>query len=221
MKLGVTVHFKTNFTKLRATVLWFYFVLVRLESMKEYYRNFCGFYRCVNQPRRINHKLLSLWVIRRSLHIDKIYKNNVSFLIIPTSNSYFVESIAHFRSWRKKNSSEILAHGIFRNVKHFLQPIKLREISTMLKSWNYRVMKMYRKTLILWLCVFTTNRFVLILSLFLILVFDSVLFSIMITSHGEESWSMWISCIGWRCVCVFILYVLPFGPAHEIMVLIA
>ena len=36
-----------------------------------------------------------------------------------------------------ENSSEIPAHGINRSVKLFLQPIKLHEISIMLRSWNY------------------------------------------------------------------------------------
>ena len=69
---------------------------------------------------------------------------------------------------------------------------------------------MYRKTLILWLCVFTTNRFVLILSLFLILVFDSVLFSIMITSHGEERAGLCESraLVGDAFVCLFCMYYL-------------
>ena len=45
--------------------------------------------------------------LTKTLHIDKI-------LIIPTlsSKAYFADIIAHFRSWRKENSSEILAHGI-------------------------------------------------------------------------------------------------------------
>ena len=83
--------------------------------------------------------MLSLWVIRRSLHIDKIHKNNNSFLIIPTlsSKTYCVDIIAHFRSQQKENSSEIPAHGSYRSVKLFLQPIKLFEISIMIRSWNY------------------------------------------------------------------------------------
>ena len=70
---------------------------------------------------------------------------NISFkfnvrkaLIIPTShqNLIFVDIIAYFRSRRKENSCEIPAHGIYRSVKLFLQPIKLRELSIMMKSWN-------------------------------------------------------------------------------------
>ena len=81
----------------------------------------------------ITHKLSKA---RRVLHIDKIHKNDNSSLIIPTlsSKSYF---IVHFRIRWKENSSEIHAHGIYRSVKLFLQPIKLREISIMMRSWNY------------------------------------------------------------------------------------
>ena len=72
--------------------------------------------------------------------MDKIHKNKYTFLIIPifSSKSYFVDIIAHFRSWQKENSSEIPARGIYRSVKLFLQPIKLREISIMMRSWNYK-----------------------------------------------------------------------------------
>ena len=101
--------------------------------------------------RRITHKLnnpkgfmLSLWVIRRSLYIDKIHKNNNSFLIIPTlsSESYFVSTLLHIlepaeKKKKKKNSSEILAHRIYRSVKLFLQPDKLHEVTIMMRSWNY------------------------------------------------------------------------------------
>ena len=60
-------------------------------------------------------KPLSLWVIRQNLHIDKIHKNDNSFLIIPTlsSKSYFGDIIGYFRSQRKENSSEIPAYGIY------------------------------------------------------------------------------------------------------------
>ena len=83
--------------------------------------------------------MLSLWVIRRSLHIDKVHTNNNSFLIIPTVSlkSYFVDSIAHLSGQRKDNSSEIHAHGIYRSVKRFLQPAKLLEISIIMRSWKY------------------------------------------------------------------------------------
>ena len=51
--------------------------------------------------------MLCFWEIRRSLHIDKIHKNdNSSFLII-------VDIIAHVRSRWKENSSEIHAHEIY------------------------------------------------------------------------------------------------------------
>ena len=113
-----------------------------------YYRNelyFCGFYRCVNSSESFTNwvKPEGLWVIRRSIHIDKIYKNYISFLIIPTlsSKSFFVEIIVHFRPRRNENCSEISTHGIYRSVKPFLQPIKSREISIMLKSWNYIFIK--------------------------------------------------------------------------------
>ena len=52
----------------------------------------------------------------------------------------FVNIIEHFRSWRKENSPEIPAHGIYKSVKLFLQPVKLLEISIMLRSWNYGVL---------------------------------------------------------------------------------
>ena len=42
-------------------------------------------------------------------------------------------------SRRKDNSSETPAHGLYRSVKLFLQPIKLREISIMMKRWNYMI----------------------------------------------------------------------------------
>ena len=53
----------------------------------------------------------------------------------------FIDIIVHFRSRRKENDSEIPAHGIYRNVKRFLQPFKLREISIMIRSWNYLLIK--------------------------------------------------------------------------------
>ena len=63
--------------------------------------------------------LLSLWVIHLSLHIDKIHKNDNSFLIIPTFSSKSHFCWHYFRSQRKDNSSQILAHGIYQSVKHF------------------------------------------------------------------------------------------------------
>ena len=48
--------------------------------------------------------------------------------------------MAYVSSKRKENSSEIPAHGIYRSVKRFLQPIKLREISIILRRWNYNTM---------------------------------------------------------------------------------
>ena len=92
--------------------------------------------------------MLSLWVISQSLlHFDKIHKNNISILIIPTlsSNLIFVDIIAYFRSWRKENSSRISAHGIYWSGKLFLQPIELHEISIMTNSWNYFMTKSLRK----------------------------------------------------------------------------
>ena len=51
----------------------------------------------------------------------------------------FLSTLLHIslRNQRKENSSEIPAHGIYRSVELFLQPIKLRGISIMMKSWNY------------------------------------------------------------------------------------
>ena len=45
--------------------------------------------------------------------------------------------IVHFRNRRKEISSEIPAHEIYRNVNLFLQPVKLLEISLMMRNWNY------------------------------------------------------------------------------------
>ena len=45
-----------------------------------------------------------------------------------SSKAYFVDIIAYFRSRWKESSSEIPAHGIYRSVKLFLQPIKLLKI---------------------------------------------------------------------------------------------
>ena len=50
----------------------------------------------------------------------------------------FVDSTAHFRSHQKENSSEIPAHGSYRSVKLFLQPVKL---SITMRSWNHNAMK--------------------------------------------------------------------------------
>ena len=81
---------------------------IRLTGLR-YYRNefyFCGFYRCVKsltnwvKPQAPSPKgfMLSLWVIRQSLQIDKIHKTNNSFLIIPTlsSKSYFCRQYCKF-----------------------------------------------------------------------------------------------------------------------------
>ena len=49
----------------------------------------------------------------------------------------FLSILLHkIKSRRKDNSSDIYAHGIYRSVKDFLQPIKLHEISIMMRSWN-------------------------------------------------------------------------------------
>ena len=106
-----------------------------------YYRNefyFCGFH--------------CLWVIHRSLHIEKIHKNNNSFLIIPAFSSkwYFVHIIGHFRNWRKENSSGIPVYGIYWSVKLFLQPIKWLEISITLRSWNYMYILQMSRLMRLW-----------------------------------------------------------------------
>ena len=84
--------------------------------------------------------MLSLWVIRRSLHLDKIYKK---WQVIPYNSNVFIKILfsvdiaAYFSNQRTENSSEIAAHGTLRSVKQFLQPIKLREISILMRSWNY------------------------------------------------------------------------------------
>ena len=65
--------------------------------------------------------MLSLWVIRQSLHIDKIHKNDNLFLIIPTlhQNLIYVDIIAHVRSMRKETSSDIHTHGILSKCETF------------------------------------------------------------------------------------------------------
>ena len=68
-----------------------------------------------------------------SLHIDKIHKNDNSFLIIPTFIS--VDKTAHFWRRRNENSSYITAHGIYWNIKLFLQPISIKK-----RSSNYKLM---------------------------------------------------------------------------------
>ena len=90
--------------------------------------------------RRITHKLSK--ALRRRLHIYKIHKNNK---FIPYNSNFNCHQnlifviIVHFRNRRKENSSEIPAHEN-RSVKRFLQPIKLHEISIMMRSWNYYIM---------------------------------------------------------------------------------
>ena len=49
----------------------------------------------------------------------------------------FVNIIVSFRSQRKENS----AHGKYQSIKRFLHPVKLYEISIMMRSWNYNDMK--------------------------------------------------------------------------------
>ena len=44
-----------------------------------------------------------------------------------------------------ENSSEIPAHGIYLSVKLFLQPIKLLEISIMMRSWNYCLLEVLNR----------------------------------------------------------------------------
>ena len=65
--------------------------------------------------------MLSLWVIRWSLHIDKIHKYNNLFLIIPTlsSKSYFVDIILHFGNWRNEKGSKIPALRVNRSVRAY------------------------------------------------------------------------------------------------------
>ena len=128
----------------------------------DYYRNvfyFCGFYQCVNagesltnwvKPKGLYVKfvsdspeftrsgfMLSLWVIRWSLHIDKIHKNNNSFLIITNfviKIVFLLASLYILGASSRKIVREIPA-GIYRSVKFFFQPIKLHEISIMMRSW--------------------------------------------------------------------------------------
>ena len=153
---NVRVHFNNELLDSGAVSSWIQdcqlLETTTLQDLNLYYRNefyFCGFYRCVNSGESLTNwvkpeysqRALSLWVIRRSLHIDKIHKNNNSFLIIPTlsSKSYFCRHyFTHFRNWRKEASSEIPVLGIYRSVKLFLQPIKLHEISIMMRTWNYK-----------------------------------------------------------------------------------
>ena len=54
-------------------------------------------------------------------------------------NHFFVDNIVHFRSRWKENRSKIPVLGIYWNVKLFLQPIKLREISIIIRSSNYKI----------------------------------------------------------------------------------
>ena len=66
-----------------------------------------------------------------------------TFLIISTlsSKSYFCRHYFTFEELAEgKKSSEITAFEIYRGVKRFLEPIKLREISIMLRSRNYLVL---------------------------------------------------------------------------------
>ena len=57
-----------------------------------------------------------------------------------SSKSYFCRHLLYILGASgKANSSEIPVHGIHRSVKLFLQPVKLREISIMMSSWNYKV----------------------------------------------------------------------------------
>ena len=44
--------------------------------------------------------------------------------------------VVHIRNQQKVNSYETPAHGIYRSVKRFLLPIKLDEITIMMRSWN-------------------------------------------------------------------------------------
>ena len=90
---------------------------------------------------QITHKLskaqraFSLWVIHQRLHIDKIHtKNSFLKVIIPTlsSKSYFCRQ----HSCLFWDSSSWNLH-ILLCKKRFLQPIKLHEISIMMRNWNY------------------------------------------------------------------------------------
>ena len=118
-----------------------------------YYRNV--FYWCVNSSESLTN-----WVkpTRLSLHIDKIHKIMIHSLSNLDVKILFLSILLHIlRAWVR-----IPAHGIYRSVKLFLQPIKLREIRIVMRSRNYLVV--YFKTwfprncyhLLLWITGFGT-----------------------------------------------------------------
>ena len=76
--------------------------------------------------RRITHKLS-----KEGLYV----KCRLSFLIIQTlsSKSYFCRHYCTLGA-AEGNSSKIHAHGIYRSVKLFIQPIKILEIGIMMRS---------------------------------------------------------------------------------------
>ena len=71
------------------------------------------------------------FVIHQSLHIDKIHKNNNSFLIIPTlaHNSADVNTDINFQSQRKENRAKFPLHR-----KHFSQRQYIEAIKSLLKE---------------------------------------------------------------------------------------
>ena len=72
----------------------------------------------------------------------QMYEKHKDQLPLPCHQNLILSTllyiIVHFRNRRKENSSKIPAHGIYRSVKLFLQPIKLHEISILMRNWNYR-----------------------------------------------------------------------------------
>ena len=84
------------------------------------------------------------FVIRRSLHIDKIHKNSLFIYFLQFQlchqNRIIVDIIVNFRSRRKAYSSEIPAHGIYRHLKRFFFPdnqIARNTHNVTMRSWNY------------------------------------------------------------------------------------
>ena len=127
------------------SLLFSYHFLCSLEGI--HYRNefyFCGFYRCVKW--RITHKLskgpgFTQWLYLVCEWFAGVYSSISTEIII---HSKFVIKIVFLLTLLyilgdcgKENTSENPAYGIYRSVKLFLQPVKLLEISIMMRSYNY------------------------------------------------------------------------------------
>ena len=74
---------------------------------------FCGFYLCVifgkSIPTLLKPGFISLWVICRNINIDRIHKNNNSFLIIRTLSSKCYKLCQKWQFWddgRKKDPTD-------------------------------------------------------------------------------------------------------------------